>query len=183
MTEGAEEAGEPPSAGPEDPARRRFLALATASLGACAGAGLLGAVGTAVIATPLGAEVAEPGWYDLGPLERFAQGAALKVPVLGEQRDAWSRFRARSLGRVLVVREGDAVRVFSAACPHNGCDVFVTERGFLCPCHDSEFARDGALVAGESPRGLDPLDSRVEDGRLRVRLVRFQLGTAERRPV
>ncbi len=68
-------------------------------------------------------------------------------------------------------------------CPHNGCDVFVEEAGLLCPCHDSRFKLDGTLVEGKSPRGLDPLEFRIEQERLHVRWQRFAVGTPERKPL
>ena len=73
--------------------------------------------------------------------------------------------------------------MLSAVCPHNGCDVFVGQGELVCPCHDSRFAPDGELKSGESPRGLDPLEHTVTDGRMRVRYKRFKLNTPERKPV
>jgi hypothetical protein len=39
------------------------------------------------------------------------------------------------------------------------------------------------VETGPSPRGLDPLEAKVERGRVLVRFQRFEVGTAERRPV
>jgi nitrite reductase/ring-hydroxylating ferredoxin subunit len=144
---------------------------------------LLGAAGAAVVGTPLRGRAGAAGWVDVGPLARFVQGEAVKVVALGERRDGWQRFPSRPLGGVLIRREGEAVEALSSVCPHNGCDVFVDGATFLCPCHDSRFAADGALVEGESPRGLDPLEVRVREGRVEVRYQRFEVGTAERRPL
>ena len=41
----------------------------------------------------------------------------------------------------------------------------------------------GERLEGQSPRGLDPLESRVRAGLLEVRFQRFAFGTSERRPV
>ncbi|MGE0708903.1 MAG: ubiquinol-cytochrome c reductase iron-sulfur subunit [Planctomycetota bacterium] len=162
--------------------RRAFLGVATACLGACAGA--LGVVGAAVVGTPLRAAApSDAGWFDLGPLERFAEGAPHKVALRGQVRDAFLRFRERDVGRVVLLREGQELRAFSAACPHNGCDVVTAPTELVCPCHDSHFGLDGERLSGESPRGLDPLEVKLEAGRVRVRYQRFQVGKAERRPV
>jgi len=169
-----------------EPSRRRFLSVATACLGACVGAGVLGSVGAALVATPLSKAEAggEPDWFDLGKLERFETGRAVKVVIKGEVVDAWNRFKARSMGRVLVYRESEGeLVVFSSVCPHNGYDVYVREGHFLCPAHDSTFEFTGALKGGESPRGLDPLEHKLVEGRLRVRYQRFAVGTSERKPV
>ncbi|RMG18514.1 MAG: Rieske (2Fe-2S) protein [Planctomycetota bacterium] len=170
----------PPSPGVD---RRGFLHLLGLGLGASAAATILGAVGTAALKTPLTARGVGGGWVDLGPLARFPDGAPAKVVAVGEHVDAWNRFPARSLGGVVVVREGARARAFSSVCPHNGCDVFVRSEDLRCPCHESVFALDGSLVRGESPRGLDPLEVRIEEGRLRVRYQRFEVGIAERRPL
>jgi nitrite reductase/ring-hydroxylating ferredoxin subunit len=163
--------------------RRSFLGLCTVGLGACAGLGVLGAVGTAVVGTPLQAKGGQGRWIDVGPLARFEEGKALKVPAVAERRDAWNRFAPRTLGGVVVIRSGAAVRVFSARCPHNGCGVFVSEAELVCPCHDSRFSLEGAQTRGESPRDLDPLDAKVVDGRVLVLYQQFVVGTEDRRPV
>lgn len=186
-----EEPGEAPAPGTplpiarEDGAlqRRSFLGLCTVGLGACAGLGVLGVVGNAVIGTPLRAEGETGSWIDVGPLARFPEGKALKVPIVAERRDAWNRFAPRSLGGVVVIRGGETVQVFSAVCPHNGCAVFVSEAALVCPCHDSRFTLEGKQTTGESPRDLDPLEARVADGRVLVLYQRFVVGTEERRPV
>ena len=163
--------------------RRSFLGLCTAGLGACAGLGVLGVVGNAVVGTPLRAEGGTSRWIDVGPLARFPDGKALKVPVVAERRDAWTRFKPRSLGGVVVIRGGETVQVFSAVCPHNGCAVFVSEAALVCPCHESRFTLEGRQTTGESPRDLDPLEAKVTDGRVLVLYQRFVVGTEERRPV
>ena len=88
------------------------------------------------------------------------------------------------MGRVVVVREGESAKAFSAVCPHNGCDVYVGESELICPCHDSGFdLMSGERTRGETPRGLDPLETQVAEGRLRVRYQRFETGISERKPI
>jgi len=182
---GASDAGSEPAAAPADEAvpRRSFLGAATACLGACAGAGVLGAVGAAVVATPLGDSAAADVWVSIGGLERFPAGEPVKVPVAGEVRDAWSRFAGRNLGNVIVVRREAGATVFSATCPHNGCDVFAEPGELVCPCHDSSFGLDGGVAKGPSPRPLDALEAEVRDGELWIRFQRFEVGTEEQRPL
>ncbi|MEZ6185247.1 MAG: Rieske (2Fe-2S) protein [Planctomycetota bacterium] len=145
---------------------------------------MLGVGATAVWGTPLTLEGGGASWKALGSLERFPEGVPVKVPVVGVRQDAWARSEAETLGNVIVRREGEAVHVLSATCPHNGCDVFCRAADSLfCPCHDSDFAPDGSVRTGPSPRGLDPLEAKVEDGEVHVRFVRFEVGTDERRPL
>lgn len=168
---------------PDEPTRREVLAKAALGLSACAFAGAGAVVGVSVVGTPLAAKPEKGQWCPLGPAESFADGPR-KLPIRAPGRDAWRRFSSRSLGRVVVVKEGDEISVFSAACPHNGCDVTVSEdeSEFLCPCHHSRFSLDGERIEGQSPRGLDPLQTRVNEGELEVQWQRFALGTPDRKP-
>ncbi|MCO5170535.1 MAG: Rieske 2Fe-2S domain-containing protein [Planctomycetes bacterium] len=164
--------------------RRRFLEMAAVCAGACAGAGVLGAAAAAVVGTPLRAGPAGELWVDVGPLARLPEGQPVKVALEGERRDAWQRLPRRTLGNAVAIRRGEEVVAWSATCPHNGCDVVVAEGDLLCPCHVSRFApADGVVLLGPSPRGLDRLETRVDEGRVLVRFQRFALGTAERRPL
>ncbi len=56
--------------------------------------------------------------------------------------------------------------VLSAICPHNGCPVnWDSSKGqYVCPCHGSAFAEDGAVVKGPSTQSLHPYQVDVEDG-------------------
>ena len=86
---------------------------------------------------------------------------------------------------VWVRRDGDGVeslRVFSPVCPHNGCDLAwkVDRSAFVCPCHGGTFDADGQLKSGPPPRGMDPLEFRVEDGQLLVQWVEFETGSSGR---
>lgn len=179
----APEGPAPPATPSPDPGRRRFLELATACVGACAGAAALSAVGAAVVGTALVDRGDGDAWFDAGPLARLPDGAPVKLALVGEVRDAWQRLPRRTVGNVVVVRRGEQVTALSATCPHNGCDVLVGKQGVVCPCHDTKFSDAGEVKSGPSPRGLDPLEARVEAGRLLVRWRRYAVGTAERRPV
>ncbi|MEJ8279169.1 Rieske (2Fe-2S) protein [Pseudonocardia spirodelae] len=53
----------------------------------------------------------------------------------------------------------------SAICPHQGCTVSqVTGGQIVCPCHNSRFSLDGAVVDGPAQRPLDPRRVTVADG-------------------
>ena len=179
------EAGPPVDARLEGkPTRRDLLAQATLGLGACAALGVGGVVGAAVVGTPLRKGESTALWCPLGRVKDFTEGPR-KLPVRAPGRDAWRRFESRSLGRVVVVKQGEELNVFSAACPHNGCDVAVGEGAsdLVCPCHKSTFGLDGERLDGVAPRGLDPLATRVRKGQLEVQFQRFALGTSKREPV
>ena len=124
-----------------------------------------------------------PRWVRTVKLESLRDGAPKRVAIVGDDRDAWAVSRDVTLGAVWLVRKGDEVVAFSAVCPHLGCSVSATADGFACPCHESVFAHDGAMVSGPSPRGLDPMTTRIADGFVEVGFSRFKLGTPSREAI
>ncbi|MGD0648065.1 MAG: Rieske (2Fe-2S) protein [Acidobacteriaceae bacterium] len=78
---------------------------------------------------------------------------------------------------VYVTRDAEGtLAVLSSICPHMGCTVSWRDgpHDFYCPCHGSVFEADGKHVSGPSPRGLDPLPNKVEDGKLLVKFEYFR---------
>lgn len=74
------------------------------------------------------------------------------------------------------------VTVFSPICPHLACryDWFPEAEKFVCPCHGSVFSITGEVLAGPSPRALDTLPCKVEDGQLLVLWEQFKPGIAQK---
>jgi menaquinol-cytochrome c reductase iron-sulfur subunit len=120
-------------------------------------------------------------WIRVARLDALEQGKPTRVTAIGAEIDAWTRAPDRRLGVVFLIRDSEtSVRALSAVCPHLGCTVETADPGFLCRCHDSVFAPDGAARTGPSPRGLDPLPVRITDGAVYIQYLRFRLGTPER---
>lgn len=172
----------------DDPDRRKFLKVTTCALGA--GAGLALVIPTIrLIAAPASAiTVTGPSDpFDLGLVDRLQLGAEPKrVEIVAPMvKDAWTAARNVVLGAAYLTRTGDKVEALSGVCPHLGCAVGwdAAAKHYLCPCHDSTFAVDGAKQTGPSERGLDPLPVSVKDGRLQLTWVRFRPGRASREPV
>ena len=89
-----------------------------------------------------------------------------------EQVDGWRK--AVSEKAVYVTKDGQGqLRVLSSICPHLGCTVpwNKEKKEFVCPCHGGTFAHDGSRVSGPSLRGMDTLETSVENDQL---LVQFQ---------
>lgn len=171
-----------------DPSRRRFLVGATCAIGGGVGLVTVAPVlrfivdpsGRQTVTTP-----SEP--LDLGDADHFRIGEPPRrievvAPVVA---DAWTAARDVVLGAAWIRRAAtDRLEALSAVCPHLGCAVGwdASAGNFLCPCHDSRFAVEGARLSGPSERGLDPLPIKVEGGRLRLTWVRYKLGRTSREP-
>jgi cytochrome b6-f complex iron-sulfur subunit/menaquinol-cytochrome c reductase iron-sulfur subunit len=123
-------------------------------------------------------------WVKTVRLDSLAAGEPKKVAIVDDERDGWTLQRGVELGSVWLVRHGDEVRALSAVCPHLGCAIGAAPGGaFVCPCHDSSFTPAGDAVSGPSPRGMDPLATKLEDGVVLVDFKRFRTGTRERETV
>jgi cytochrome b6-f complex iron-sulfur subunit len=121
--------------GPEPVPRRDVLGLA--SLWSTAGALLFGVMG--MLRLPKAAVLASPSKkFRVTLPEALAPGAAF-VPQ----------------GRpVSVFRDAEGVYAISNLCTHLGCIVKPAQDGFTCPCHGSEFGRDGSVTKGPAPLPL-----------------------------
>ena len=109
----------------------------------------------------------------VGALSDFS---SLAEPVMRtiqiEQVDGWRK--AVSEKAVYVTKDSQGqLRVLTSICPHLGCTVpwNKDKSQFACPCHGATFAADGTRVSGPSLRGMDTLETSIQDGQL---LVRFQ---------
>jgi cytochrome b6-f complex iron-sulfur subunit/menaquinol-cytochrome c reductase iron-sulfur subunit len=120
-------------------------------------------------------------WIRVARLDSLPQGTATRVQVIGEQRDAFTVTRGQVLGSVWVERRDGGVRALSAECPHLGCSIDrPDDNSYSCPCHSSRFGRDGKAESGPSPRGMDELATRIEDGWVEVDFQRFRQGIADK---
>lgn len=72
--------------------------------------------------------------------------------------------------------------IFSSVCPHLGCKFNwrPSTNTFLCPCHNSEYERDGQHIAGPAARGLDPLPFREENGKAEITWIRYKAAIPDR---
>ncbi|GAC1615904.1 MAG: menaquinol-cytochrome c reductase iron-sulfur subunit [Candidatus Acidiferrum sp.] len=159
-----------PEAGPAD--RRSFLG-ALLGLGSLFVGGLLSVPLIRFALFPLLRRTTELKSSSLGAVGEFA---ALREPVMRtiqiEQVDGWRK--AVSEKAVYITKDQNGqLRVLTSVCPHLGCTVPWNKgkNQFVCPCHGATFSLDGSRISGPSQRGMDTLETSVEDGQL---LVRFQ---------
>jgi Rieske Fe-S protein len=149
-----------------------------------------GAVGCSALAVPAVRFVTAPAqggagagrWIRTVKLDSLTPGQPKRVALVDDHRDAWTMEKQVQLGAAWLVREGDGVKAWSVTCPHLGCaiDRSASGPGFNCPCHDSSFAPDGKRIDGPSPRDMDALETRVEDGVVLVNHRRFRQGTPDK---
>jgi nitrite reductase/ring-hydroxylating ferredoxin subunit/uncharacterized membrane protein len=76
---------------------------------------------------------------------------------------------------VLVLRDGESIFAIHDRCSHRGCslaDGKLDGDTIECPCHGSRFdRRDGAVLRGPATAPQPAFQTRVQDGRVEVRLL------------
>src|SRR4030095_945952 len=125
---------------------------------------------------PLLTKTTEIGWAEGWKSDEFASlTAPVKRVIKVEQRDAWRKIISEKAIYVVPAKNG-TVRVLSPIGPHLGCSIpwNETKQEFICPCHVAVFAMDGAKISGPTPRSMDDLDSKVQEGMLKVRYQYFR---------
>jgi menaquinol-cytochrome c reductase iron-sulfur subunit len=110
------------------------------------------------------------------PVGSMSEFSSLTEPAMRtiqiEQIDGWRKTVSEKI--VYITKDQrNQLSVLTSICPHLGCTVpwNKEKKQFICPCHGGTFSVDGSRVSGPSQRGMDTLETYVEDGRL---LVRFQ---------
>ncbi|MEY2551266.1 MAG: menaquinol-cytochrome c reductase iron-sulfur subunit [Verrucomicrobiota bacterium] len=125
---------------------------------------------------PLLTKTTDIGWSSIGKIEEFASlKAPMKKLITVDQRDGWRKIVSEKAIYVLPAKDG-IVRVLSPICPHLGCSIpwIEAKQQFICPCHTAIFTLDGTRVSGPAPRPMDDLESKVEEGVLKVRYQYFR---------
>jgi Rieske Fe-S protein len=164
--------------------RRRVLE-SLAVVGGVVGCGALAVPAVRFVTAPARGGAGAGRWIRTIKLDSLAEGQPKRVALVDDHRDAWTMERQVQLGAAWLVREGDGVKAWSVVCPHLGCSIdrSASGPGFNCPCHDSSFTPDGKRLDGPSPRDMDVLETRVEDGFVLVNHRRFRQGTPEKDPI
>lgn len=155
--------------------RRGFLAWFL-GIGTVGVAGALSVPLVRFALDPLTRTSTETGWSDLGPADDFSEvNVPQKRTINITQTDGWRKVESEK--SVYVVKSSDnQLTVLTATCPHLGCSVKWNDSidHFKCPCHNGEFTAEGKLVSGPPPRDMDSLESKVEDGHLKVHYQSFR---------
>ncbi len=68
---------------------------------------------------------------------------------------------------IFVYRDRTCMKAVSAICTHLGCVIQKSDSGFRCPCHGSNYSKEGLVLSGPAPRDLDWLKMEFShDGQL-----------------
>jgi cytochrome b6-f complex iron-sulfur subunit/menaquinol-cytochrome c reductase iron-sulfur subunit len=175
-----------------DEGRRRLLKVLVGTSSATFACALAGPAAVFVAAPAKSRAAGDGSWVKTIRLDALPEGEPRKVSIVADERDAWTLTKNVELGAAWLVRKGDTILALSTICPHLGCSVNVAPvtpgdtpgapggRGFACPCHTSTFDAAGHRTGGPSPRGMDPLETRVEAGFVVVDFRRYRMGIPER---
>ena len=77
--------------------------------------------------------------FKIGKIENFPIGSVKKL----EDK------------KVFIFSDEAGLFAISAVCTHLGCIVYPSEFGFQCPCHGSQFNKEGKVIGGPAPRPLE----------------------------
>ncbi len=166
------------------PERRSFLGFLLAAASGLVGAAL--AIPLVRFATfPLRVPAEETSWSDVGKIDEFlslAQPVARTIDV--KRIDGW-RSSVVQNGIYVVPLGNGKLKVLSSVCPHLGCSVrwIGKQDKFICPCHGGTFTDSGVHISGPPLRAMDELESKVENGLLKVRFQYFRQLVAKKEPV
>ena len=177
----------------EQPDRRGFIKGASCAIGAAIGVVPM-AAGVRMALDPLSRKgiAVDAEFIRLAEVSDLEAGVPRKFAIVEDKRDKWSRYKDVPVGAVylLLVENGEdskssepKVIAYNTVCPHLGCfvDYRPEQQDYFCPCHDSNFALDGSLKKGVSPRGMDTLEVEIRNGsEVWVKFQRFKANTKEK---
>jgi cytochrome b6-f complex iron-sulfur subunit len=124
--------------------RRDFMKLA--GQGFLAASGILG-LGIMVRFLGFQSEPPQPSEYDLGLASDYPVGSRTNLP---------------DIPAVLVHLES-GFTAMSLTCTHLGCALEPEADIYACPCHGSQFDKNGAVLHGPATKGLTVLRVEVND--------------------
>lgn len=126
-------------------------------------------------------------WVTLGKASEFKGPEPKFVTFSMTRRDGWTEVQdARACW--VVAQEGGTQVVFNGRCTHLGCAYSWQTGGehaerFYCPCHGGVYDREGTVLDGPPPRGLDRLVTKVENEQLMVLFQDYRLGSPAKEPL
>lgn len=148
----------------QDPSRRRFLKAVTYGVGAATTLFVGGVMVSAAVGPTLRKEPLQ--WVRVDKIEDFTVGQVKTVNIAYTEHKGF--YKNENKEPVMVWRKPDELIVYSAECPHMGCQIHwdKEQQLFLCACHGGTFDLQGEVIAGPPPRPMYRYRYKVEDGYL-----------------
>jgi menaquinol-cytochrome c reductase iron-sulfur subunit len=118
---------------------------------------------------------------NVGPVNSFPDNEPALSKYESTIEEAY--LHEEKLRDVWIIKHSDSkVTVFSPICPHLGChyDWYPESKKFICPCHGSVFSIDGKVLGGPSPRGLDTLPWKIENGDVYIKWEQYRVGIPQK---
>ncbi|SAK64613.1 FAD-dependent pyridine nucleotide-disulfide oxidoreductase [Caballeronia hypogeia] len=120
-----------------------------------------------------------PTQHKVARLADLSAARGKRVCIKGAERDAKET-------PILLVRDGDAVRAYSAKCPHAGGPLdegAICNGRIVCPWHKGTFElRDGSLVEPPPLKALTRYEATIKDGDVYVSLPPVDSGEPRNQP-
>jgi menaquinol-cytochrome c reductase iron-sulfur subunit len=111
----------------------------------------------------------QSAFIDAGDISQLTPGQPVELSFQQETLDGW---RLETNKKTAWVGKGadNKVIAFGPQCTHLGCAYHfeAAMNQFVCPCHGSDFALDGKVLAGPAPRPLDRYVTKIENNRLQI---------------
>lgn len=91
------------------------------------------------------------------PRGKNTYGGLVEAGTLSDLPTVGAAPRHIAKGRFWLVHETEGLTALHSSCTHLECLFTWDEQQqvFICPCHGSEFARDGSVLKGPAKRALD----------------------------
>ncbi len=120
-------------------------------------------------------------WAKVAGIDSLPLGQPVKLSWMDQRVDAFVQEQVE-LDVWAIKYSTTEVTVFSPICPHLGCQYswHPEKQEFICPCHSSIYSITGKVLGGPSPRPLDTLPTKLENGVLYVEWERFEAGIPQK---
>lgn len=134
----------------------------------------IGALITAALGAPAAAYLmmgpkapANDDWVDFGDVTKLPSNQPIEMVGRRNRSDGWKVISEKVTAWVVKSPDGSVV-AFGPRCTHLGCAHHWDDNQakFVCPCHNSFFAKTGAVLSGPAPRPLDRYRVKVEGNKL-----------------
>ena len=117
-------------------------------------------------------------WTSVADIEPLKLNTPVEVVFRENRVDGWKITSENESAWVVKLSDQQTV-AFGPQCTHLGCAYHwdETKSEFICPCHNSVFALNGAVISGPAPRPLDRYDTKIENGKLLLGQLRQSTGS------